>query len=109
MRLFSNPPPLTTTSLVLAEGHGWFLKRYDRTKALQFLAMVECISPLELTSTGTGEIEAAMALMRRFSDQDLTLVDSLGLYTMDARRIRMCWSTDHHLGLMGVPLVIHTK
>ena len=109
VRLFSNPPPLTTTSLVLAEGHGWFLKRYDRTKALQFLAMVECISPLELTSTGTGEIEAAMALMRRFSDHDLTLVDSLGLYTMDARRIRMCWSTDHHLGLTGVPLVIHTK
>ena len=40
-RLFSNPPRLVTTTLVIAEGHGWFLKRYDRTRALQFIAMVE--------------------------------------------------------------------
>src|SRR5438128_1264787 len=30
-RLFSEPPDLLTTTLVVAEGHGWFLKRYDRT------------------------------------------------------------------------------
>src|SRR5208282_1425127 len=27
-RLFSDPPPLITSSLVIAEGHGWFLRRY---------------------------------------------------------------------------------
>src|SRR5436190_10921547 len=26
-RLFADPPKLTTTGLVLAEGHGWFLRR----------------------------------------------------------------------------------
>jgi hypothetical protein len=26
---------------------------------------------------------------------------------MNARKIRNCWSTDFHLGLTGVPLVIH--
>ncbi len=109
LRLFSNPPRLITTSLVLAEGHGWFLKRYDRTKALQFLAMVECIRPLELIPTGAREIEAATALMRRFPDQNLTLADSVSLHTMDTRRISVCWSTDFHLGLTGVPLAIHVR
>ena len=28
-RLFADPPRLLTTTLVVAEGHGWFLKRYD--------------------------------------------------------------------------------
>src|SRR5262245_33099595 len=37
----SVPPRLITTSLVIAEGHGWFLKRYDAIKGLQFLSMVE--------------------------------------------------------------------
>ena len=45
-RLLSDPLRLITTTLVIAEGHGWFLKRYDRTKALQFLAMIETMRPL---------------------------------------------------------------
>jgi len=51
-RLFSEPPPLVTTTLVVAEGHGWFLRRYDRTRALQFLAMIEAMAPLRIASVG---------------------------------------------------------
>ena len=40
-RLFSAPPPLATSSLVVAEGHGWFLRRYDRRRAIQFLAFID--------------------------------------------------------------------
>ena len=40
-RLFSDPPTLVTTALVVAEGQGWFLRRYDQTRALMFLALVE--------------------------------------------------------------------
>jgi len=47
------------------------------------------------------------ATLRKFSDQDLTLADALGLYLMRARRISRCWSTDFHLGLTGVSLVIN--
>src|ERR1700720_4350467 len=36
-RLFSEPPPLVTSALVVAEGHGWFLRRYDGNRAIQFL------------------------------------------------------------------------
>jgi predicted nucleic acid-binding protein len=105
-RLFSEPPELITTPLVVAEGHGWFLKRYDRTLALQFIAMIETI-PLELVPIGPSEQTGATNLLRKFSDQDLTLTDAAGLFLMQKRRIQVCWSTDFHLSLTGVPLVVH--
>jgi predicted nucleic acid-binding protein len=105
-RLFADPPPIVTTSLVIAEGHGWFLKRYDRIKALQFLNMVE-IMPFEIVPIGLPQQKASIDFLRQFSDQDLTFTDAAGLHVMKARRIRTCWSTDFHLGLTGVPLVIH--
>ncbi len=106
-RLFANPPALVTSILVIAEGQGWFLKRYDRSKALQFLAMVEAMSPLRILSAGKRELAAATVLLRRFSDQDLTVADAIGLHLMKERHIQSCWSTDFHLGLTGVTLVIH--
>jgi predicted nucleic acid-binding protein len=106
-RLFAEPPPLLTTTLVVAEGHGWFLKRYDRMRALQFIAMIEDMSFLEVVASGSQELNAATDMLRRFADQDLTLVDALGLHVMMQRRTGTCWSTDFHLGLTGVPLVIH--
>ncbi|MBM4197925.1 MAG: type II toxin-antitoxin system VapC family toxin [Gammaproteobacteria bacterium] len=108
-RLFAKPPPLVTTPLVVAEGHGWFLRRFDGARALQFLSMVEEIRPLRVMPVGPVEQHAAAALLRRYSDQPLTLADAVGLCVMKARRIRSCWSTDRHLGLTGVPLVIHRQ
>ncbi|HSR53471.1 MAG TPA: PIN domain-containing protein [Acidobacteriota bacterium] len=106
-RLFADPPPLLTTTLVIAEGHAWFLRRYDRTRALEFLALIEDMTPLEISSVGLEQQSAATAILRRFSDQDLTLVDAVGLHLMDSKRIRKCWSTDFHPGLTGVSQVIH--
>ncbi len=107
LRLFSDPPKLVTTPLVVAEGHGWFLKRYDRRRALEFLSLVEALSPMNLVAVGEREQKAATELLRKYSDQDLTLTDAAGLHLMKAHRIKSCWSTDFHLGLTGVPLVIH--
>src|SRR5438552_18117565 len=104
-RLFAKPPGLVTTSLVIAEGHAWFLRRYDRTRALQFIAMIEDMAPLEVSGVGRKEQKAATELLRRFSDQDRTMTDAVGRHLMEAQRIRACWSTDFHLGLTGVPLV----
>jgi hypothetical protein len=36
----------------------------------------------------------------------LTLTDSIGLHLMRAWKIHTCWSTDFHLGLTGVSLVL---
>ena len=106
-RLFGEPPPLITTTLVVAEGHGWFLRRFDRSRALLFLAMIEAMGPLKVVGVGTREQKAGTGLLRRFSDQSLTMTDAVGLHLMSSRDIRSCWSTDFHLGLTGVPLVIH--
>lgn len=106
-RLFADPPKLITTALVIAEGHGWFLKRFDRSRALQFLSMVETLRPMTVCSVGGREQKEGTALLRKFSDQDLTLTDAVGLYVMQSRNIETCWSTDFHLALTGTPLVIH--
>src|SRR6516162_5136691 len=50
-RLFADPPPLVSTPLVIGEGHGWFLKRYDQSRALQFLSMAEAM-PLQILAIG---------------------------------------------------------
>jgi predicted nucleic acid-binding protein len=106
-RLFADPPILATSTLVVAEGHGWFLKRYDRYKALQFLGMVDAMTRLRILAVGHREQQAARKILTQFSDQDLTLADATGLYFLDALGAKSCWSTDFHLGLTGVPLVIH--
>ncbi len=105
-RLFSEPPGIITTTLVVAEGHAWFLRRYDRTRALQFLSMIEDMKPLKVASVGAAVQAGAVRLLRRYSDQDLTLTDAVGLHLMREQKIRNCWSTDFHLGLTGVSLVI---
>ncbi|MBI2821211.1 MAG: PIN domain-containing protein [Acidobacteria bacterium] len=105
-RLFAKPPALVTTTLVIGEGHAWFLRRYDRARALQFLAMIEEMQPLRVAAVGRPEQAGATELLRRFSDRDLTLTDAVGLYLMTVRDLRACWSTDFHLGLTGVPLAV---
>ncbi len=106
-RLFSDPPGLMTTTLVVAEGHAWFLRRYDRHRALQFLAMVAVMKPLRVLGTSAKDQAAATELLRKFSDQDLTMTDAVGLHIMVERKVKSCWSTDFHLGLTGIPLIIH--
>jgi predicted nucleic acid-binding protein len=108
-RLFASPPRLLTTTLVIAEGHGWFLKRYDPTRGLQFLSMIEAMTPLKIVPAGERELRGATGLLRRFADQRLTLTDALGLHLMKTHGLARCWSTDFHLGLTGVPLAIHQE
>ena len=106
-RLFSKPPILITTSLVVTEGHAWFLKRYDRTRALQFIAMIEDMTFLKVAPVGSAELKAGTKLLRKYADQDLTMVDAVGLHVLHEQKCKSCWSTDFHLGLTGVSLVIH--
>ena len=107
-RLFSAPPSVVvTTSLVVTEGHAWFLRRFDRVKALRFLAMVDDMAFLDVRSVGARELAGAAAVVRRFTDQDLTLVDAVGIHLMREAQVVSCWSTDRHLALAGTPLAIH--
>lgn len=105
-RLFAEPPALISTALVIGEGHAWFLRRFDRTRALQFLSFIEELRPLRLVPVGSDEHAGGVEMLREFSDQDLTLADAVGLHVMKVLGIEACWSTDFHLGLTGVPLIV---
>jgi predicted nucleic acid-binding protein len=105
-RLFSSPPHLVTSALVIAEGHGWFLRRYDHERAIQFLNFIEDLPVLAVQSFDGEELQKASRLAKKFGDQRLTLADAHGLVIINERRISTCWSTDRHLGLTGAKLVI---
>jgi len=105
-RLFSEPPALVTSALVIAEGHGWFLRRYDRHRATEFLAFLETLPDLTVQAFDVTELSKVRKTLARFSDQTLTLADAHGLVIMQDRRNAICWSTDRHLGLTGVDLAI---
>ena len=104
-RLFSEPPPLVTSALVLAEGHGWFLRRYDQRRAALFLSFVQELPNLDIYPFDKQELTKTLPLIKKFSDQNLTLADAHGLAILVAERIRTCWSTHRHLGLTGAALV----
>ena len=105
-RLFSEPPHLITSALVIVEGHGWFLRRYDAHRAIQFLAFIDVLPGLTIQAFDAAELARASLLVKKFSDQKLTLADAHGLAIMSERRVATCWSTDRHLSLSGVRLVI---
>ncbi len=104
-RLFSDPPPLVTSVLVIAEGHGWFLRRYDQRRAVQFLAFIDALPVLTVRGFDSSELARSSAVVKKFADQNLTLADAHGLALMRELGVTLCWSTDRHLGLDGVPLV----
>lgn len=105
-RLFSEPPPLVTSALVIAEGHGWFLRRYHQHRAVQFLAFVGTWPALTIEAFDAEALGRASRIVKKQGDQKLTLADAHGLAIMQARKPNACWSTDRHLGLGGVPLAI---
>ncbi len=76
-------------------------------RALQFLSFLEDLTPLSILTVGSEEQAGGIRMQRKFSDQDLTLTDAVGLHVMRTRGISVCWSTDRHLGLAGASLVVH--
>jgi predicted nucleic acid-binding protein len=104
-RLFSDPPPLATSALVVAEGHGWFLRRYDQRRALEFLNFVDALPALTIEGFDADAVKRSSKWLKKFSDQTLTLADAHGLAVMTDRRITSCWSTDRHMTLTGATLV----
>ena len=105
-RLFSNAPNLVTSALVVSEGHGWFLRRYDQRRAMLFLNFVQELADLDICPFDQQELTRTLPAVKKFSDQNLTLADAHGLSILAARRIKTCWSTDRHLGLTGATLVM---
>jgi hypothetical protein len=67
------------------------------------------MTPLTVGGVGAAEQAAAVEILRRFPDRDLTVADAAGLHVMGVHGARTCWSTDFHLGITGVPLVVNSR
>jgi hypothetical protein len=93
------------SALVIAQGHGWFLRRYNQTR-MQFLNFVEGLTVLAIQPFDATALAKSAKLARKFADQKLTLADAQGLVVFAEQRISSYWSTDRHLGLTGVSLVV---
>lgn len=106
-RLFAAPPPLVTSALVVAEGHGWFLRRYDARRAIEFFNFLNALPMLEVVGFDSAQLRCAARYVKKYEDQSLTLADAHGLALMNTRRIQKCWSTDRHLAIEGAALAIH--
>jgi predicted nucleic acid-binding protein len=78
-------------------------------RALQFINLIEALAPLQSLAVGSDEQEGGIRMLRKFSDQNLSLTDAIGLHMMQHRRLVHCWSTDRHLGLTGVRLAIEER
>lgn len=103
-RLFASPPPLHTSALVIAEGHGWFLRRHDRYRASQFLGFIDALPALDIWPFDQHDLAKTRATLTRFGGQNLTLADAHGLVIMGKLQTPTCWSTNRHLGLTGIKL-----
>jgi predicted nucleic acid-binding protein len=103
---FAAPPRLVTSALVIAEAHGWFLRRYDARRATEFLSFLDALAEITIVPFDSAELAKQRPVLSRFDDQNLTLADAHGLVIMGEHKIRSCWSTDRHLALMGAELII---
>jgi predicted nucleic acid-binding protein len=104
--LFARAKGLATTTLVIAETHGWFLRRFDSYRALEFMAFLESLNILQVVAADADLISAATGILRKYSDQSLTLADACGLYLLKKNPRWKNWSTDRHLELTGRKLII---
>src|SRR5438093_11048777 len=80
--LFSEPPALVTSALVIAEGHGWFLRRYDQRRAMQFIAFIHALPAFAVQRFGSEELLQVNQVVQKYSDQELTLADAHGIAIM---------------------------
>jgi hypothetical protein len=57
------------------------------------------MSFVTVAPVGQDTLTRASSLLTSLGDQDLTMVDAVGLRMIASERLRPCWSTDRHLAL----------
>lgn len=96
---------VVTSNLVVAECHGLLLGRAGRGIALTFLEAVRQ-SPNRIEYvTPEREDTAVDAWVRRFADQNLSLVDATSFAIMSELNIEEALTLDRHFGTAGFVMV----
>ena len=107
--LFDGPTPAWTTSvLVIAETHSWFLHRMGEQAARGFLEFMGQLRGLHVFDATREHHERVQTTLNRYRGARLTYVDASSLTLLDQHKIRRVWSTDYHLSLSGAEVLPRT-
>ena len=104
-RLTRSQARLVTTGHVLAELHRLALHRSHRRAALEAVRRIVATPRADLVHADAADLDAALAWIDRFADQDFTLTDGIGFAVMDRLKIRRAFAFDHDFAVAGFELV----
>lgn len=83
---------------VLLEAYSLVMRKLGLSEALAFLSHIEAAYPTLLAER--PDHEAASRSVRRYPDQDITMVDAV-VASMAARLSVPVWTHDHHFDTLG--------
>jgi predicted nucleic acid-binding protein len=95
---------LVTTNLVAAESYTLIRRRVGLSGSLRFLASLRTPRLVKVYSDSLIEMEAEQ-LLRRYSDQDFSFVDSVSFIIMRERHIQEAFAFDDHFRVAGFTLL----
>lgn len=104
--LFGGPTPNWSTSmLVLSETYTWFLHRMGEEQARSFRQLIDSLKKLRVLDATHAHHAAVVGMLDRFRGTKLSYTDASSLAFIEQRKIKLIWSTDHHLSLTGATVL----
>ena len=97
---------LITTNLVVAETYNLVRRRIGFQASIRFLQSLRASPRLERAYSNAGLENAAEGLLRRYADQDFSLVDAVSFAYMQAEGIVEAFAFDKHFTTAGFVLVV---
>lgn len=102
----------TTTQAVVGECYTFFRYHVGCAAAAQWLDYLDGargLGHLHVFYSDEDDGRRAEDILRRFSDQALSYIDSLTLAAAQRYNVRAIFGFDHHLALTGLPLLPGTR
>jgi predicted nucleic acid-binding protein len=104
--LFGGPTPKWSTSiLVVSETYTWFLHRMGEEQARSFRQLIDNLKGLRVFDATQEHHKAVVKLLDRFRGTKLSYTDASSLVHLEHHKIKLVWSTDHHLGVSGAEVL----
>jgi predicted nucleic acid-binding protein len=94
-----------TSLLVISESYSWFLHRHGEESARSLRGFISALPGLTILPATLDDHARTVRLLDRFRGTKLTYVDAASLVSIEQRKIKTVWSTDHHLGLTGAEIL----
>lgn len=104
-RLLEDYTHLVTTNLVIAETFSLVRNTIGLEPSLTFMQTVQNSSRLIQIYSEPALDSAALAIIRKYSDQHFSLVDAVSFALMQQREIQDTFSYDFHFAVMGFNLI----